>query len=255
MNEKLLKIRSRIFDPKKPLHTILPIVLCVAIVAGVIYIANAIGVYTVDEPIYRFDTGARLDYVGRTSFERDDESGEITIKNKGEKAVLDGAPIYFTDDPNKMLLPTQMAVIYPKARTHGRSGFNMEINREGQQITAIVRSNTIDVSKAFLYDGNNTYVFLEPMTIIMGMQEIELPAYSYAYVYYNLRIELYSPDESVNIVLQTGDVQVLAIAKDLSYQIDLSKDILHTVDGEILLISDPSILNYVTAETGKSPST
>ena len=252
MKEKLLQMRARIFDPKKPLHTILPIALCVAIVAGVVYIASFIGVFTVTEPIFRFDTGARIDYTGRSSFKRDSETGEITLTNRGNTVILDNAPIYYTENPNKMLLPAQMAVVYPKVKTHGRSGFNMIVERLGNQIKATVRSNEIDVTDAFLYDGNNTYVFLKPVTIVIDMQEIELPAYSYVYVYYNLRIELYAPDESINIVMPTGEALVFAIADDLSYQIDLSKDILHTEEGEILLISDPSVLNYVTAETGKS---
>ena len=249
MKERLLKIRARIFDPKKPLHTILPIVLCVAIVAGIIYLANAIGVFIVNEPIYSFDTGARIEYTGRTSIERDSETGEITLKNSGEKVSLDHAPFFYAENPNKILQPAQVAVIFPEVRKHGRSGFNMEIEKRGQQLFAKVRGNEIDITGTFLYDGNNTYVFFEPMKIILGLQEIELPAYSYLSVYYNQRAELYSADESVNMVVQTGDVPVLAVPKHESYHIDLSKDILVTGEGEILLISDPSVLNYVTPET------
>ena len=216
-------------------------------------IANTISIFSVKEPIYRYDTGARLDYTGRTAFERDEETGQLTLKNSGKTEVLDSAPIYFTENKNKILLPAQMAVVFPDVRKHGRGGFNMEIEKgDNGSFIAKVRGDSVDVTNSFLYDGNNTYVFLEPMTITMGLEEIDLPAYSYAYVYYNLRVEFISPDSSVNIITQTGEVIVLATAKDLSYEIDLSKDILRTNEGEILLITDPSVLSYVTTETGKS---
>jgi hypothetical protein len=249
--ERLHKLQQWIFDPKKPLHTILPIVLCAAIVGGVIYIANSVGTFAVSEPIYRFDTGARIDYTGRTTFENDSETGDIYMKNHGDKLQIDHAPIYFTENKDKILLPAQMAVIYPEATSHGRSGFNTEIEKKGDTLIAKVRNKDVDVSKAFLFDGNNTYIFLEPVTIELGLEKIELPAYSYAYVYFNLRMELYSPDGTINVVAQTGDTSVYAISKGDKYQIDLSRDVLQTEAGEILLITDPSVLNYVTADTGK----
>ncbi|MDR0853749.1 MAG: hypothetical protein LBN34_05215 [Clostridiales Family XIII bacterium] len=258
MNDKVLVIKERlhklqqwIFDPKKPLHTIIPIVLCVAIVAGIIFIARSLGVYSVNEPIYRYDTGARIDYTGRTTFTTDEKSGDPLLKNHGDTVKLDHAPIYFTDDDKKLLLPAQMAAVFPEVKKNGRTGVNMEIVKEGRKLTANVRNNDVDVTEAFLFDGNNTYVFLKPMKISIGLEEIDLPAFSYVYVYYNLRVEIYSPDESVNVVMQTGDTPVIALSKDNSYQIDLSKDILHVKDGEILLITDPSVLNYVTASMGK----
>ena len=252
MRDKPSKIR--LFDMKKPIQTVvIPIVLCAAIVAGVIYVANIISVFSVTEPIYRFDTGARLDYTGRTTFERDEETGELTLKNKGKTEVLDHAPIYYTENENKILSPAQMAVVYPDVKKHGRSGFNMIIERDSDgNYIALIHGKEIDVTNSFLYDGNNTYVFLEPMIISIGMEEITLPAYSYAYVYYNLRIELHTQDDSINVVKQTGEIIVLATALDYSYEIDLSKDILRTPEGEILLITDPSVLSYVTTGTGKS---
>ena len=249
MKEKLSKFR--LFNPKNPFQTILPIVLCVAIVAGVIFVGNSINVFTIKEPIFRFDTGVRHDFTGRTTIERDEETGILTMKNKGNKTVLDSSPIFYTESDNKMLLPAQMAVVFPDTRKHGRSGFNMTVDKDSEgRYIAKVRGDDIDVTDAFFFDGNNTYVFLKPMTISLGIEEVEVPAYTHAYVYYDLRVELYSRDESVNVVVHTGEVIVTATSKDNSYEIDLSKDILRTSEGEILLITDPSVLNYVKPEMG-----
>ena len=249
MKDKLSKFR--LFNPKNPFQTILPIVLCVAIVAGVIFVGNSINVFTIKEPIFRFDTGVRLDYTGRTTIERDDESGVLTLKNNGKKEVLDSAPIYFSENKNKILLPAQKIVVYPKVKKWGKSGFNTVIERDSNgSYIANVRGHEVDVTDSFLYDGNNTYVFLEPMTLTIGSEEVVMPAFSYAYVYYNLRVELYTQDNSINIVVQTGEELVFATPIDLSYEIDLSKDILRTPEGEILLITDPSVLSYVNSGTG-----
>jgi hypothetical protein len=250
-NQKLHNLRMQVFNPKKPFQTIVPIVLCAAIVAGIILLATSLSVFSVSEPIYRFDTGAKLEYTGRTTFEQDEDSGVIMLKNHGEKAELDHAPVYFTDDADRILLPAQMIIAWPEVRKNGRSSNNMLIEKTGDKLTAKVRSKDVDVSDAFLYDGDNTYVFLKPVKITIGLEEIELPAYSYAYVYYGLRMELYSPDGSINVVTQTGDEIITATAPDLSYEIDLSRDVLRTDEGEVLLITDPSLLNYVTDETGK----
>lgn len=251
MKEKLLSLGQKVINPKKPLHTILPIVLCVVLVASIILIANSISELVIKDPIFRFDTGAKIEYTGRTAIKVDSETGEISVKNSGISEIIDSSPIYFSEDPGRLLQPKQVVVVFPKTKSHGKSGLNMQIRKDGEKVIAKVRARDVDISNAFLYDGENTYLFIEPVTIALGLDEIKLPAYSYISVYYNLRVEIYSPDESVNRVIPIMDTPVMAISNDLSYQIDLSKDILHTPEGDILLITDPSVLNYVNEKSGK----
>ncbi|MDR1028931.1 MAG: hypothetical protein LBL63_05875 [Clostridiales Family XIII bacterium] len=241
-----LWLQRYMFKPGRPILTVAPLLILAAVVAVIVLIVTRLGIYGIDESIYRFESGARYDYTGSTEIRRDDDD-MVWLKNKDERVPLEAAPIYYGDDAGAILLPQQMIYVDPAAGRMGRTGYNTLVRVDGAgKGTALVNGDEVDIDKGFFYDGSNTYVFLEPVTITRNGETTELASLSYAVVYYNLRLELYSADGETVVVEQTGDARVRAISKDGGFNIDLGTDVLITDRGESLLTSRPDLFNYLT---------
>jgi hypothetical protein len=242
-----LWLQRYMFKPGKPLLTILPLLILAAIVVAVVLIVMRLGVYSIDEPVYRFENGARYDYSGTTEIKRDENDDAIYLKNKDESILLEDAPIYYGDDANSILLPQQMIYVDPTTLRTGRTGYNTLVSVDDAGVgTALVNGDEIGIDKGFFYDGRNTYVFLEPVTVSWNGQTAELGPLSYAIVYYNLRLELYSADGETAVVEQTGDARVQATSADRGFTLDLGTDVMTTTGGESLLTTRPDLLDYLS---------
>jgi hypothetical protein len=240
--ERLVRSRKR-----RPLIVFGAIFLVVAIAVLIVYFVMQMGTVSFREPLYRYDTGIRLDYEGTTHIQRDDE--EFFLKNSGRKEEIGNAPIYFPEE-DKIFLTGQMVVIRPEeAKAPVRTGYftAIEKSKEAGVFIAKINDKKVEIKKGFLFDGQDVYVFLEPMTVEWDEQSIELPAFSCAMVYYNQRLEIYPMGHEEEIAIeQTGEMTVTATAKSGAYSVDLSKDILKSQGNELLLFTQPSLLDFIS---------
>jgi hypothetical protein len=235
------------FKPGRPVMTIVPLLILAAVILAIVFITTRLGTYSIDEPVYRFENGLRYDYTGTTEIKRGDEDEAIYLTSGDDSVLLGDAPLYFGDNAGAILLPQQMIYVDPATLRTGRTGYNTLVRVDGAgKGTALVNNDEVGVDKGFFYDGSNTYVFLEPVTVLWDGQTVDLPPLSYAIVYYNLRIELYSADGETIVVEQTGDARVQAEPADRTFRIDLGTDVLTTGKGESLLITRPDLLEYLS---------
>ena len=79
------------------------------------------------------------------------------------------------------------------------------------------------VSGGYLYDGNNLFIFLEPVTLMVGNKEINLGTMSYVRVNYRNNMEIYNSITGDYEFIAQGDLDVYAFVKDV-YVIDLCRD-------------------------------
>jgi hypothetical protein len=239
------------FKKGKPAFTVIPILICAAIVAVIVWVVLQAGTYTINEPVYRFENGVKFAYSGRTDIRRDDDEG-VYLRNGGKDEPIGASPLYYADDKSRVLLPRQMIYVDPLSMKTGRTGYNtlVKLGQDGEDVLTINGRET-GISGGFIYDGTSTYLFLEPMKIEWSGQKRELDALSYAIVYYDLRVEIYDPAGGAPVVEQTGPDRVIASSisdREGGFRLDLSMDILRTGKGESLLITQPSLLNYLTPE-------
>jgi hypothetical protein len=234
------------------------------VTAVVVFFVMRIGTVTFDEPLYRYENGVRIDYEGTSSIRHEEDT--FFISSGGRETELPHAPVYFSNDKGHVFLPNQMIYVDPTGTSPlRRTGYNTELVRTAAgdggggaaggttgaasaagSVVAHVNGEEATLTGGFLFDGHNTYVFLEPMTVIWGGQEREMPAYSFAVVHYNLRFELYPQfDEGGIVVEQNGEDIVRAVAASGAYTIDMSKDILQTTEQEMLLFTEPSLLEFL----------
>jgi hypothetical protein len=242
-----LWLQRYMFGSRRPILIIVPLLTLAAVVVVIVLVVTRLSTYSIDEPIYRFENGARYDYEGATEIKRDDSEGAVYLKNGGESVPLESSPIYYSDDADAILLPQQMIYVDPATGRMGRTGYStlVRVNGAGED-TAIVNGSEVEIGGGFFYDGSNTYVFLEPVTISWSGRTIELEPLSYAVVYYNLRLELYSPEGGALAVEQTGDARVQATSGSGKYSLDLGTDVLTSSSGESLLTSRPDLFKYLT---------
>lgn len=247
MAERMVKREER--DKKKKISlTFLLVGAGIIIVATVVLLIVFLNTKKFDSGIYYYDTGVR--YEQQDAVIKNDNDNGVYLENsdrQGEdKLILSSAPLYYADQP-KIFIPCDTTITFPSKRKVARiSKFSEFEDRQGA-IFAKLGRDEYEIDEGFLYDGKNTFVFFDDMTVSWDGKAIELPALSYAIVVYNQRIELY-PYGADSVVEQTGSSVVTASA-DTGYTIDLSVCILTNAEGiESLLISEPSMMEPFTGE-------
>jgi hypothetical protein len=220
------------------------------LVALVIFFVNQMGLYSFNEPIHRYENGVRFDYDDSAKLKRSDIDGAdvYLLRYEGREDILPEAPIYF-ENPGKVFLPAQMVYVDPTgARAPQRTGyFTLFENESGNKYSAEINGNDVELENGFLFDGQNTYVPLEPWVLLLDGQKIEIPALSTLTVYYDLRIEVYPVgDDDKIIVEQTDTGDISAVSERGGYTVDLSRDRLLTKDSESLLFTQPSMLEFIS---------
>jgi hypothetical protein len=238
-------LASRVFKPGRPLFIVAIAAGVLIVTAIVVFFVLQIGTVTFSEPVYRYENGVRFDYEGTTRLRREDDT--FFLRNAGTESTIPGTPLYF-EDSARLFVPGQMMYVDPaNMRPLGRTGYNTFVQRTAQgTYVAEVNGSDVELTEGFLFDGQNTYVFLEPMTVMWGDKKIEVEPYSCAIVLYGLHVELYpAGGGSAEIIVEQNDFDVSAVAKG-KYTIDLSKDILRTEEGDLLLFSQPSLLEFLS---------
>ena len=204
---------------------------------------NSIEQYTTskDENIYFYVDDVLMEYSGKLTLDinkniTDLYNSEINLDSVSE-------PIYFKDE-DKVLFPKLMSVIRPtiglkqnkipefttisKTDTYSKlSGINIDMN----------------LSDAIIYDGVNTYFFVDDVTIEIGENKIDLPAFSYikcgfkdiAYVYNYESKEMKFYDNIKDVIY----------ASNSKYRINLSTDSIFVDDKSVILMKNIKGLSII----------
>ncbi len=230
---------------------IIKIIMLVAFLVVLIIVAILLSYYKIeffeDHSFYQYFSGKKVEYEGSFRLTNRNEITELRFKDL--KVTLDSTPLYYKDVKSRVLLPKDMAIVYPlqTVKLYKLSyftnvysdGYDTYIEREKKQKS---------VQNAFLYDGNDLYFFLEDTTIVIDSQEYKVPALSYAIVEYNKNIELYNYEEDNCQIIETPNQEV--IAKTDNYTISLSIDSVVSDRGNQLLIKKIESLNNFDYEGG-----
>ena len=103
------------------------------------------------------------------------------------------------------------------------------------------KTNRTRIEKAFLYDGQDLYFFLERTTITVNGTSYEVSPLSYVIVRYKQSVEIYNYEKDEYQIIDTSETQEAKVETD-TYTINLSVDSLQTAEKEQLLIKGLSYL-------------
>ncbi|MFR5602118.1 MAG: hypothetical protein ACLTKI_07165 [Lachnospiraceae bacterium] len=170
----------------------------------------------------------------------DMEGGDARVGTKDSERVLGAVPIYMDQGEEQCLIPVATLYRNPRSLESGQLPPATVITKKNGPFTAENGRKQASLDRGFLFDGSNTYVFFEEMTISFNGREKTLSPFSYVRAVPGSRVELYDYGTGEFVTEEmTGDV--LAVCGD--YSLSLSGDTLTNRDGvRELLANRPSVL-------------
>lgn len=227
----------------------------IVIIVIVIIIIGSLNSTTVEShDFYQWYSGQRVEYKGELTFTR--KEGLTELKATDRKVTLDSTPVYYADENDKVIFPEDMAVVYPN--NNGmmyRINHFADITEENGDIyletNLATKTNKTKLEKAFLYDGQDLYFFLERTNITVNGTIYEVSPLSYAIVRYKQSVEIYNYAKDEYQYIDTTETQDAKVVTD-TYTINMSVDSLQTAEKEQLLIKGLSYLQeFGTTEETK----
>lgn len=244
-----LEEQSELIEKKKKrkskiITTSIIAALIVIIVIVIIIIGSLNSTTTEDHNFYQWFSGQKVEYKGQLTFTR--KEGLTELKATDRKVTLDSTPVYYADEDDKVIFPEDMAIVYPNnnGMMYRINNF-ADITEESGQIyletNSATKTNKTKLEKAFLYDGQDLYFFLERTSITVNGTTYEVSPLSYAIVRYKQSVEIYNYEKDEYQVIDTTEAQDAKVVTD-TYTINMSVDSLQTAEKEQLLIKGLSYL-------------
>ena len=225
--------------------------LLIIILIVMIIIGNLNSTKTESHDFYQWYSGQRVEYKGELTFTR--KEGLTELKATDKKVTLDSTPVYYSDEKNKVIFPEDMAIVFPN-----NNGMMYRINHFADlteengaiylETNSATKTNKTKIEKAFLYDGQDLYFFLEDTTISVNGTDYEVSPLSYAIVRYQQSVEIYNYEKDEYQVIDTKDTQDAKVVTP-DYTINMSVDSLQTADKDQLLIKGLNFLKPYDEDT------
>lgn len=193
-------------------------------------------VYTwFNEELLSYDETAEL------VFDRNNTATELKID--GKKQEIETTP-YFYNNERKVLFPQEMSLVQPRLNNGQQNRVPGLSFIDGVSITPRISFANFEreLGSAFLFDGSDLYFFVNPVKMIIGDEEMELPVFSFATYNFNHELYVYNYDESTAKYYENVD-SVKAEAE--TYTIDLVTDTYNINGKSRLLVQNVGALDLL----------
>ena len=191
--------------------------------------------YNAEYPMYQYFSGVKTSYTGKVTLIND---GDIT-KVESNEGIMDinDAPIYYQDVDNKVLITKNMQLFFPHLfnKNYKLKYFtNVFYDTEMSSSYFEDGKKNIFLEDAFLYDGNNMYLFLTDISVQVLDEKYDLSPLSYVVVNYQGEVEIYDKKTDKYHMIELCEKDVLANLGE--YTINLSTDTVSNGDNSRLLM-------------------
>lgn len=215
----------------------LPLII-VVIFAGCIsllflFLTNS-NVYTAREEIWQIVAGSKIEFEEGTKFSYGSKGP--SYEGASENEYLYTTPLY-TVGGNEIIIPEYSVYIDKTLTKYAQIPCYTSVYSENK-----IQIENIEVDGGFIFDGVNSYTFLDDMVIEINGLEVEAPALSsimitndnmYSFYRYDLDEIQVGTNETVSMMAKCGE-----------YSIDLLNDLMYTREEEkILIYNDPDSLD------------
>ena len=195
-----------------------------------------VSVYTwFNEEMISYDETAEL------VFDRNNSATELRID--GKKQEIETTPFFYNDE-RKVLFPQEMSLIQPRMNNGQQNRIPSLAFVDGTSVTPKISFANFEqeLGSSFLFDGSDLYFFINPVNLIVGEEEIELPVFSFATYNYNHELYVYNYDEGTAKYYENVD-SVKAMAD--AYMIDLVTDTYNINGKSRLLVQNVGALDLL----------
>lgn len=191
--------------------------------------------YNAEYPMYQYFSGVKTSYTGKVTLIND---GDIT-KVESNEGIMDinDAPIYYQDVDNKVLITKNMQLFFPHLfnKNYKLKYFtNVFYDTEMSSSYFEDGKKNVFLEDAFLYDGNNMYLFLTDISVQVLDEKYDLSPLSYVVVNYQGEVEIYDKKADKYHMIELCEKDVLANLGE--YTINLSTDTVSNGDNSRLLM-------------------
>ena len=177
---------------------------------------------------YQYFSGIKGEYSGKMEILHKENGQKTLILEEGGTVDLDATPMYYRNLLGRVLLPAEIEIVYPIQRKNCKLEPYTILYKENKEIKVKKfkdnDSKSKKISDAFLFDGQDMYMFLENTTIKVGEEEYLVSPFSYAYVSYRDHIEIYDYEKDEDIMIQNVEFDKDIIAYTDLYTINMSID-------------------------------
>jgi hypothetical protein len=231
---------------KENYKLLIPIILMLVLfIAFIVYYNISIrNNYTKDETIkaYQYFYEKKYEYALTLSKNRKDVI--VDIKPQDIKINYDSTPIYY-QNKDIVILPKNMSVVMPtlSCAEYLSLGYSY-ITYQNGTYNLTTKDYNKKLNHYFLYDGKDLFFFIEPVTLTVNNEKIELSSLSYVIAKYNNSITYYDKKTDTFKIINTTDDN--SKVENQYYSINISKDSLNYQGTNIILTS--SIENLITID-------
>lgn len=199
------------------------------------FVTNSLDTMTIEEmPIYRYSLGYKEEINEKITLKK--ENSEIFFNYNNEKLLLNTSPLYFKNT-TKLVLPYTTSIVNPvdSGKANKINYFSMLYQKDG---CIFLESNDTlkELRDGFIYDGVDTYIFLEETIIEFNGSKYEVSPFSYIIAPYNGTMEMYLYDIDKYIIEDIENIEIVATSKKSQYQIHLQNDMLVKEEGQEQLL-------------------
>lgn len=210
--------------------------LLAALAATAVYIASKDNM-TLRERTLVSIMGEKQEYRGTTRLKYQDSSGEVRLENGNRLLLLYGAPVYAMESGDVIL---SRKMIYSNYDTGLIRRVNHFARISCQDSVVSIRTGgkkDHQLNGGYLFDGENTYLFLEPVTVVWGDETLELSPLSCISVFNKQGFYYYSREDQAAAYISSEETVVKAVSEKGGYTLNMSSDIADLDNGKSFLLS------------------
>ncbi len=217
---------------KKIISIAITIIAIVSIL--LVNIANNLDKIKINSRIYLYSFNEKIEF---NNAKIKYYNGKSSLNSKDKTLELTSEPIYYKKGKT-LLLPKDMSIVnYETGQIKKINHFSKIVQKKGDIYLDYYGDERI-LNKSFLYDGEDTYVFLEKINIKVGNDEFTMEPNSYLkLINNNSEMIVYLRESNKFFNVNITDTNVKAVS-DYGYEINLKLDSFKNRNGEQLLFKN-----------------
>ena len=230
-----LRPGKRRISGKEKLIVVIPALAAVLAVGIVLFTVNTASVYKFRDTAFQYYGGSSVRIESGSEL-RCGTKGTVSLK-AGNQTIETTLPIYL-ENSRRVVLPADMLYISPRAGGCSRAVHFSEVECRANQMISVSRGGSkADTERGFLYDGEDFYLFLEPVTVSFNGYTMELPALSYVEAVYGGYMMLFNYDTR-EFFMELSDGTGTAQPASGDYVVSLLGDSITLSNGNKLLLAN-----------------
>lgn len=221
---------------------LIAVVLFVLLLLLIFWYQEGLNSYKPDEKTFYYLAGVKIECSEDAKFTATDKG--VTVKDGAQESSMPKTPVMY-DAENKIVLTSNNMLMRPAEMidVYRINSFS-EISEKNGMITIQNDGKSAKIDSGFLYDGVDTYTFLEKVTVEIGTKKIVLGPLSYAKVGYRNYIEYYNSSDEEFKRIGIADLDVVATLGN-GDKLDLGRDLINHDNADALLFSAVDLLEVL----------